>query len=62
MKQITEKIEELNSMISPGAGSAVGRMISSPVGMIPTTGFLITSISITPPARNAPIADGEMDV
>ena len=51
-----EKIEELNSRISPGAGSGVGGTISSPVGMIPTTGFFRTNTSVTPAAIIAPIA------
>ena len=34
-----EKIDELNSIMSPGAGFAVGGTISSPVGIMPITGI-----------------------
>lgn len=37
-RTIAEKMEPLNSRMSPGLGSVQGGMISSPVGMIPTTG------------------------
>ena len=53
-------MEELNSTMSPGFGSAVGGTISSPVGMIPTTGRRSTSASSTPAASMAPMAAGEM--
>ena len=55
---MAEKMEELNSMMSPGLGSAQGGMISSPVGMMPTRGLQITGISSTPPAIMAPMAEG----
>ena len=55
---MAEKMEELNSRISPGFGSAQGGMISSPVGMMPTTGLRMTSASRTPPAIIAPMAAG----
>ncbi len=44
--------------MSPGFGSAQGGMISSPVGMMPTTGRRMTSTTRTPPAIMAPIAAG----
>ena len=55
---MAEKMEELNSRMSPGFGSAQGGMISSPVGMMPTTGLARTSSSRTPPAIMAPMAAG----
>ena len=55
---IAEKIEELNSIISPGLGSAHGGTISSPVGIIATRGLLKTSTLRTPPAISAPTAAG----
>ena len=55
---MAEKMEELNSRMSPGFGSAQGGTISSPVGMMPTTGFASTSASSTPPAIRAPMAAG----
>ena len=55
---MAEKMEELNSMMSPGFGSVQGGTISSPVGMMPTTGLAITSSASTPPAIMAPMAAG----
>ena len=55
---MAEKMEELNSRMSPGLGLAQGGMISSPVGMMPTTGRRMTSSSSTPPAIMAPMAAG----
>ena len=55
---MAEKTEELNSMISPFSGAEVGGTISSPVGMIPNSGRFLTGISVTPPAKNAPISAG----
>ena len=57
-RTIAEKMEPLNSRMSPGLGSVQGGMISSPVGMIPTTGLRITRSSKTPPAIMAPMAAG----
>ena len=59
---MAEKMEELNSIMSPGLGSEQGGTISSPVGMIPTTGFARTSTSRTPPAIMAPIAAGVISI
>ena len=58
-RTMAEKMEPLNSRISPGLGSVQGGIISSPVGMMPTTGLRMTSISSTPPAIMAPMAEGE---
>ena len=52
------KTVELNSIISPFSGSVVGATISSPVGIIPASGRLITSISVIPPAKSAPQSEG----
>ena len=58
-RRMAEKMEELNSITSPGPGSAVGGTTSSPVGMMPTTGPASTSTSSTPAASMAPMAAGE---
>ena len=59
---MAEKIEELNSTMSPGPGSEQGSTSSSPVGMMPTTGRRQTSHSSTPAASMAPTADGLISV
>ena len=59
---MAEKMEELNSRMSPGFGSAQGETISSPVGMMPTSGRARTSSSVTPPAISAPTAAGDTSV
>ncbi len=55
-----EKMAELNSGIAPGRGRSVGGTISSPVGMMPTTGFFSTGTRVTPLASIAPAAAGVM--
>ena len=62
LKILAEKMEELNSRMSPGFGSAQGGTISSPVGIMPTTGLRMTSTSSTPPAIMAPMAEGVTSV
>ena len=52
-KFFQKKMEELNSTISPGFGSALGGTISSPVGMMPILGRRSTSTDSTPAASMA---------